>query len=145
MARAARATRSECAGYPSRATSVPLGFRVARMPVLKHFANDLLPRGIIVSSLQNVYGDPTLVTDELIDRYYEMARREGNRDALVHRFSSGTNDVDTLAIASVHVPTLILWGMQDRLIPPSNAERFARDIAGSQVVRFEALGHVPHE
>jgi len=135
----------DAAGYPSRATSVPLGFRIAQMPVVKHLAKDLLPRGIIVSSLENVYGDPTLVSEELIDRYYDMARREGNRDALVRRFSSGMNSVDTLAIARIRVPTLILWGMRDRLIPPANAERFARDIAGSRIVRFDALGHVPHE
>jgi len=135
----------DAAGYPSRATSVPVGFRIAQMPVVKHLAKDLLPRGIIVSSLENVYGDPARVSEELIDRYYDMARREGNRAALVRRFSSGMNSVDTLAIARVRVPTLILWGMQDRLIPPANAERFVRDVAGSQVVRFEALGHVPHE
>ncbi len=135
----------DAAGYPSTATSIPLGFRIARMPVVKHLAKDLLPRGIIVSSLENVYGDPTRVSDALIDRYYDMARREGNRDALVRRFSSEISSADTLAIARVRVPTLILWGMRDRLIPPSNAERFGRDIAGSRIVRFEALGHVPHE
>lgn len=135
----------DAAGYPSRAVSIPLGFRIAQMPVVKHLAKDLLPRSIIVSSLENVYGDPGRVSEELIDRYYDMARREGNRDALVRRFASGANGVDTLAIARVRVPTLILWGMQDRLIPPANADRFARDIAGSQVVRFDALGHVPHE
>jgi pimeloyl-ACP methyl ester carboxylesterase len=135
----------DASGYPARATSVPLGFRIAQMPVVKHLAKDLLPRGIIVSSLENVYGDPTRVSEELIDRYYDLARREGNRDALVRRFSSGMSNVDTLAIAGVRVPTLILWGMRDRLIPPANAERFARDIAGSRIVRFDALGHVPHE
>ena len=135
----------DASGYPSRATSVPIGFRIAQMPVVKHLAKDLLPRSIIVSSLENVYGDPTRVSEELIDRYYDMARREGNRAALVRRFSSGMGVMDTLAIARVRVPTLIIWGMQDRLITPVNADRFARDIAGSQVVRFDALGHVPHE
>lgn len=36
-------------------------------------------------------------------------------------------------------------GAQDRLIPPSQAQHFARDIKGSQVQVFEGLGHVPHE
>lgn len=135
----------DAVGYPSRATSVPLGFRIAQTPVLKHLVKDLLPRHIIVSSLQNVYGDPTRVSEDLVDRYYDMARRAGNRDALVRRFSAGMNTGDTLAITRIRVPTLILWGMRDRLIPPINAERFARDIVGSRVVRFDALGHVPHE
>lgn len=135
----------DATGYPSRPTSVPLGFRIARLPVLKHLAKDLLPRGIIKSSLRNVYGDPSRVSDTLIDRYYAMARREGNRAALVRRFASDMDSVDTLSIAGIRAPTLILWGMRDRLIPPENADRFARDIRGSQVVRFDALGHVPHE
>ncbi|MGA0920207.1 MAG: alpha/beta fold hydrolase, partial [Gemmatimonadaceae bacterium] len=48
-------------------------------------------------------------------------------------------------IATIRAPTLILWGELDRLIPPANAARFARDIPGGQVVRFPTLGHVPHE
>jgi pimeloyl-ACP methyl ester carboxylesterase len=31
------------------------------------------------------------------------------------------------------------------LIPPDNAERFHQDIAGSTIVVFPELGHVPHE
>jgi len=38
-----------------------------------------------------------------------------------------------------------LWGGQDRLIPPSVAQQFVNDIAGSQIVTFDDLGHVPHE
>jgi pimeloyl-ACP methyl ester carboxylesterase len=48
-------------------------------------------------------------------------------------------------IASIKQPTLILWGEKDRLILPERAERFHHDIAGSQVVLFPALGHVPHD
>jgi len=40
---------------------------------------------------------------------------------------------------------LILWGRRDRLISPGDAERFHRDIAGSRLIVFDALGHVPQE
>ncbi len=43
------------------------------------------------------------------------------------------------------MPTLILWGGRDRLIPPEDAERFHREIAGSTLVMFEDLGHAPEE
>ena len=52
---------------------------------------------------------------------------------------------DETRIATLKLPTLILWGGRDRLIPPAYAERFAKDIPGSRVVLFETLGHVPHE
>jgi pimeloyl-ACP methyl ester carboxylesterase len=38
-----------------------------------------------------------------------------------------------------------VWGTRDRLIPPSDAARFAERLAGSRVVLLEGLGHVPHE
>jgi pimeloyl-ACP methyl ester carboxylesterase len=48
-------------------------------------------------------------------------------------------------ISSLRLPTLILWGGRDRLIPPEHAQRFAKDIAGSTLVMFDDLGHVPQE
>ena len=140
------------AGYPSQATSVPVGFKVAALPGMRYVASQVLPRRVIESSVRNVYGDPSRVTPELVDRYYELTLREGNRRAFTQRPRTGgggsTNrggGLDTLQIATIRAPTLILWGELDRLIPPSNAARFARDIPGCRVVRFPTLGHVPHE
>jgi pimeloyl-ACP methyl ester carboxylesterase len=104
-----------------------------------------LPRGVIESSLRNTYGDPSRVTPELVDRYYELTLREGNRAALAKRFADGRHSGDTARLSELQVPTLILWGGRDRLIPPVYGEQFRRDVAGSRLVVFPALGHVPHE
>ena len=50
---------------------------------------------------------------------------------------------DTALIQKVTVPTLIVWGKQDEIIPVSHAERFHRDIKGSQVVLIDNCGHCP--
>ncbi len=134
----------DASGFPPEPASVPLGFRVARMPALAPVMERFLPRSMVESSLRNVYGQPDKVTPELVDRYYDLTRRQGNRAALSERMAQGYQ-ADTARLASIKAPTLILWGGQDRLIPPSHAERFERAIAGSQRVVFEPLGHVPHE
>ncbi|HWV10269.1 MAG TPA: alpha/beta fold hydrolase, partial [Pseudomonas sp.] len=102
-------------------------------------------RSMIDSSVRNVYGDPGKVDEALVDRYYDLTRRAGNRQALRQRFVQAPSGEDHARIAELTVPTLILWGGQDRLIPPDNAERFQRDIAGSRLVLFDDLGHVPQE
>jgi pimeloyl-ACP methyl ester carboxylesterase len=132
-------------GYPTVSTSVPIGFRVARIPGLNRLMQSMLPRGLIESSLRSVYGDPAKVTPALIDRYFDMTLREGNRSALLRRF--GQTDFGSHAdrISALKLPTLIIWGGRDRLIPPENAEHFHRDIAGSRLVVFDDLGHVPQE
>ena len=135
----------DAAGYPLQATSVPIGFRLAQMPLLAPLLRNVLPRSLIEASVRNVYGDPSRVTPELVDRYYELTLRTGNRDALTQRFRQVPGGNNEALISQIKQPTLILWGQQDRLIPPVLGARFARDIAGSQLVIFPDLGHVPHE
>lgn len=134
----------DSAGFPNESTAVPIGFRLASIPALAPVLRNVLPRAVVESSLRNVYGNPARVTPELVDLYEAMARREGNRAALNVRMQRGYQ-TDTTRLADIKIPTLILWGGQDRLIPPGHGERFERAIAGSKRVVFERLGHVPHE
>ncbi|MFT0622591.1 alpha/beta fold hydrolase [Ectopseudomonas guguanensis] len=143
--RSARLVLVDAAGYPRNAESVPIGFRLAGIPALAPVMSRVLPRSMIESSLRNVYGDPDKVDDELVERYYQLTLREGNRQALRQRFVQAPSGELHQRIGELRLPTLIIWGGRDRLIPPDNAERFAADIAGSQLVLFDDLGHVPQE
>lgn len=143
--RSARLVLVDAAGYPRNAESVPIGFRLAGIPALAPLMSRLLPRSMIESSVRNVYGDPDKVDDELVERYYQLTLREGNRQALRQRFAQAPSGELHERIGELQLPTLIIWGARDRLIPPDNAERFAADIAGSQRVLFDDLGHVPQE
>lgn len=142
--RVSRLVLIDSAGYPFTPASIPLGFRIARLPVLNRLMEHTLPRSLIASSVKNVYGDPSKVSEALIDRYAELTLREGNRAALVKRFAHPLGQ-HAQRIAQIRQPTLILWGRLDRLIPLESGERFARDIPGAQLVVFDALGHVPQE
>ncbi len=135
----------DAAGYAFTPESVPLGFRIAQLPGVSTLAQYLLPRPVVVASVKNVYGDPTRVTDALVDRYFELTLREGNRAALGERMRQMGRGGEAARIAGLTLPTLILWGGRDRLIPPEVGRRFERDIAGSRLVLFDSLGHVPHE
>jgi pimeloyl-ACP methyl ester carboxylesterase len=43
----------------------------------------------------------------------------------------------------VGLPTLLIWGKQDKVVPVSVAEVFKKSIPGSQLVVFENCGHRP--
>ena len=47
-------------------------------------------------------------------------------------------------IHRVQAPTLLVWGKEDRLVPPVYAEEFARRIAGARVEIVDQAGHAPH-
>ena len=135
----------DATGYDFVPEHIPVGFQAARVPVFNRISEFLTPRTVVEESVKDVYGDPSRVTGALVDRYFEMMTREGNRRALNLRMRIIETDTAPQAIPNVRTPTLILWGAKDRLVPPVNAEHFHRDIAGSQLVVFPGLGHVPQE
>lgn len=135
----------DAGGYPLPDKGMPIGFRIAKTPVLNRLMEVTLPRSMVEASVKDVYGDPAKVTPALVDRYYDLTLRTGNRAALRERFAQQPVGEGAELIRGVRQPTLIIWGGRDHLFVPANAERFGRDIANSQVVMFDALGHVPHE
>jgi pimeloyl-ACP methyl ester carboxylesterase len=135
----------DAAGFPFTPAAVPIGFRAAGIPVVNRLLEFTLPRSVVAASVRSVYGDPARVSEALIDRYEALARRTGNRRAVVRRFAQMDRGAAQAQIATLKLPTLILWGGRDRLIPPEIGHRFARDIAGSTLVVFDDLGHVPQE
>ena len=135
----------DAAGYPVQGGTIPLGWQIARLPVLGRITEYLLPRQAIVQGLTAVYGDPSRITDALVDRYFELTLRAGNRAALVQRAQSWSRSEGVAHITGVTAPTLVLWGGRDTLLPPALAQRFVADIPGARLQVFEALGHVPQE
>jgi pimeloyl-ACP methyl ester carboxylesterase len=135
----------DASGYELAPDSVPLGFRIASIPVLNRIGEHLLPRALIARSVHDVYGDPSKVTEALIDRYFELTLREGNRRALGLRMRQLEPGLHVDRLKTLGLPTLVLWGAEDRLVPPAVAQRFAADIRGAKVVLFDGLGHVPQE
>ena len=135
----------DAAGPAFTPVDIPLGFRLARVPLLNRLGDYTLPRPLVEQSVASVYGDPSKVTPALVDRYFELTLREGNRRALRLRMLSLVNGEHAERIATLKQPTLILWGGRDRLIPPATAQQFKQQIVGSQLVVFDELGHVPQE
>ena len=134
----------DAGGYPAQPQAVPLAFTLARTQGARWLLQYVLPRGLVKSSLRNVYGDPSKVTPELVDRYYDMALRAGNRRVLGYRMDTGLAG-ESARIQDLALPTLVMWGGRDRLIPLQFGRRFARDIAGSRLVVFDELGHLPQQ
>ena len=128
--------------------SVPVAFQLAGMPVLKNLFQYVTPRFIVQNSIENVYADKTKVQPELVDRYFNLALRAGNRQAFIERmstFKTLLNDSTYLQIKTIKTPTLILWGDKDLLIPVTVAENFYADLPNDTLVVLKNLGHTPME
>lgn len=131
-------------GYPKKNEKGNIGFKLASTPVVGDVLLKFTPRGIIRKSVEDVYSDKTKVSEDLVQRYYDLLLREGNRQATLDIFKQrkfGSSE----KIKNIQTPTLIIWGEDDQLIDVSNAYLFEKDIRNSQLVIIPKTGHVPME
>jgi pimeloyl-ACP methyl ester carboxylesterase len=132
------------AGYPIENAKGSLAFKLGKIPALKNLLTIVTPEIIVRKSLEDAYGNKSLVTDNLVELYRDMTCREGNRNALLIRLNTDQQG-DTTFIPKVMQPTLVIWGETDQLIPVNNAYKFQRDLPQDTLVVFPKTGHVPME
>jgi pimeloyl-ACP methyl ester carboxylesterase len=136
----------DAGGEPSQmGDHVPLVFKIARTPVLNKLLLYVTPRSLVTEGLNDAIVHKELITDKMIDQYWEFARMTGSRAANGLRFQlPWTNDVKE-HIGDIKAPTLILWGAQDHLIPVAAAHAFHNDIPASKLIIYPDSGHIPQE
>jgi pimeloyl-ACP methyl ester carboxylesterase len=135
----------DASGYPVKTQSLPLAFRIAQTPIIKNVLTFITPRFIAKSSIENVYADKNKVTEALVDRYFELTLRAGNRRAFVDKFEMKKDSLAPNNIKSIQQKTLLLWGGQDLLIPVEVAEQFHNDLPNDTLVIMPNVGHLPME
>ena len=136
----------DAAGYPKKGESGSLGFKIASTPVINNLLLYATPKSLVRKSLETIYFDQKRVTDAQVERFHDIAIREGNRAVALEIFkgSFGTTKIKG-QINQVKTPTLILWGDKDNVISVDNVVLFKRDIQGSRSEIYKNVGHVPME
>lgn len=122
-----------------------IGFAIARTPGINKIAEQITPRSLIAQSLEQTVSVGSIVTEEMIDRYWELLRYPGNRAATMARFSSPYDPLGEGEIAAIAQPTLILWGEEDRLIPLAAGRWLDQTLPNSELVTYPGIGHLPQE
>lgn len=122
-----------------------LAFRLAAMPVVGDAMSQLLPRSLVERSLSQSVSNQAIVTPEAVDRYWEMARYPGNRAATRKRFSTPRKSFEADAVAGMTVPTLVMWGEEDSLIPYEAAGWYMEHLPNATLANYPGIGHIPME
>jgi pimeloyl-ACP methyl ester carboxylesterase len=94
--------------------------------------------------LELIFYNKQMVTDELV-HYAFTNHLKDNDGYTVQRTLAGfaQDQFEESKLASIRVPTLVIWGRNDDLIPLSKGEQFHQGIAGSKMAVIDQCGHVP--
>jgi pimeloyl-ACP methyl ester carboxylesterase len=130
-------------GYQLSPLSQPIAFQIARIKALRWISERILPYSVVSSSVRSLMGNPDAISNDIIDRVFELNLRVGNRRALFQFMDQQTSGSHQHLIRKVKQPTLVLWGEKDRLVPSEFGYRFCEDIPTCTLVRFPSMGHIP--
>lgn len=145
-ARVAGLVLVDASGAPeAKPTKIPIGFQLAQSAAVRPILKVFTPRVIIKQSLEQSVGDPSRITPAMVDLYWKLLRHPGNREATVARGDFPRKPADAMEFAGLTMPSLILWGKKDTLIPLPNAIWFARQLPNDTLVTYDDLGHLPME
>ncbi len=134
----------DSAGY---AQEVPIPMKLYTVPIAGDITTHITPRVAIAINIRDVYGDPRKVTEETIDRYYELQLRPGNRKAAQKLFEYAVTQAESDAegVSRISMPTLIMWGGDDDWVPTQLTEQWRRDLPEAEIIIYPGVGHVPME
>lgn len=128
---------------------LPWHLKLLRTPVLGWLGLHLVPPAInALVVLRYGYYDRGLIEREQIRAYAKPIGSRGGRHALLQVAKQAVPDNFeelTAQYPTINVPTLIIWGREDKVIPLSIGEKLDRAIPDSRLAIIEQVGHVPQE
>jgi pimeloyl-ACP methyl ester carboxylesterase len=95
--------------------------------------------------MQAVFYDTSWLSEDALRKVFadKLASHDGYTvRSLLSNPAIGSERLDN-QLANIKVPTLVLWGKQDSLLPIASGERYAAGIPGAKLVSFDKCGHVP--
>ena len=131
---------------PGEERDYPIAFDLAGRWYTDWILENVTPRSLAAEGLETSVSVKSIVTEEMIDQYWELARHPGNRRATGKRFAwyrqNGSRDLN---VTTISLPSLIIWGDEDKLIPVSAAHILDERLQNSELRIFQGVGHLPME
>jgi len=114
------------------------------VPKAAYILKYIMPRALPEFMLRGGYGDKSKLTDELIDRWYDMWMREGNREAQLDRLQQyKPGDIEDI-IRQLEVPTLLMWGEANTTAKYEQAAHFRELLENVESLKFISYPGVGH-
>ncbi len=132
----------DAAGYIND-RNFPLPFVIAQTPVLRNVFN-YVPKAVVRRFVRQVFFDQSKVTEEVVERHFDLFHRDGNMAAFV-RIANSHFVQNTHNLHQLDIPVLIMWGEKDNWLSVGHASKFGEDIPNSKVILYKNVGHIAME
>ena len=94
--------------------------------------------------MEKLYYDHSFVTDKLVEQnLLQRLRSAYTIESMQTAADRGLGGVSEDQVRAIKAPTLLVWGANDKLSPPANADKLNAVIKNSRKVLIDKAGHYP--
>ncbi len=127
-------------GYLKR--SNPLLISFSYLPLFHSFIQYYIKRKGVKENLKNVFYDEKFITDDLIEEFGKPLKEKNFYHALKRLIRHREGDLTEEQLKEIKVPTLLIWGEDDKVVPVSVGKRLVKDLTDADLITFNQTGHL---
>lgn len=126
----------------------PIVMKLATVPVIgKRIFKLVMPKNTLARATDELLHQDDAVKDKFVrDLAYTMQYKgylDGTWSSLVNTILKTKEDTKFYKkMARQHIPTLVIWGTEDKTMPIYQIDRMARVLKDAEFVIFEGSGHI---
>lgn len=112
------------------------------LPFFDRVAYFYVHRKNVTDYLQNVFFNTNLISDEMIKEFSRPLSDRGFYKSLIRLVRHREGDLEPNELKQIKIPTLLIWGENDRVVPVHVGKRLVQDLPNAKLITYKKTGHL---
>ncbi|WP_332698080.1 alpha/beta fold hydrolase [Halalkalibacter lacteus] len=115
------------------------------LPFFRFLVEQYIRKKDVKKSLENVFYNKTYITEELMREFSRPLTEKDFYTSLLRLLRYREGDLTSEQLSKIQVPTLLIWGEEDKVVPLEIGKRLVQDLPNAELIMYEKTGHLVTE
>lgn len=112
------------------------------LPFFDYFLHYYIKRKAVHEHLKNVLFNQSLISEEMIEHFGKPLYDKNFYKALINLGRNREGDLMTSELNEINIPTLLLWGENDKVVPVTVGQQLVNDLPNATLITYPNTGHL---
>ena len=112
------------------------------IPCFHLFVKLLVNRKTVKQYLENVFYEHSFIDEKMVEEYSRPLKEESFYTCLVRLLRHREGDLPEEQLQQINVPTLLLWGEEDKVVPLNVGMKLEKDIPDAKLITYQHTRHL---